>query len=352
MSGKAEPVLVLDLGGTLLNRAGLGAFRRALAAVAGLGRDTEQQGVRDCVARTVLTGATAAVAAATLARDLQLPDDRRVLEALLQPEGDVALATGAPGLLRAGADNGWRIVAATNAAAWLPPLPDSIRSFFFAEVSSANVGHVKQEDAFWAHLKAGYAPDPLLTLVVGDQYHADILPARRSGYLAVQTGAGHRNLSHLADWLDAAGPPPAGTVAALAGDVIPWAGRQMIEGHHLRPLVRRTTRLRCVLHSTRGRLPGTVVRRQAGPPAVISDQYEMFPGLGWIVPRPDRRPDRAPRDLEVALAAAGLSLNALPPHDRRYLVSLVREARDRGTRARRIDEVVAHLQELGQRRGG
>ncbi len=136
MSGKAEPVLVLDLGGTLLNRAGLGAFRRALAAVAGLGRDTEQQGVRDCVARAVLTGATAAVAAATLARDLQLPDDRRVLEALLQPEGDVALATGAPGLLRAGADNGWRIVAATNAAAWLPPLPDSIRSFFFAEATS------------------------------------------------------------------------------------------------------------------------------------------------------------------------------------------------------------------------
>jgi hypothetical protein len=31
---------------------------------------------------------------------------------------------------------------------------------------------------------------------------------------------------------------------------------------------------------------------------------------------------------------------------------LIREAKDLGTRARRIDEVVAHLQELGQRHGG
>lgn len=342
-AGPGAPTLVVDIGGTLVTRDRPGAYHRALRAVAALGGTVDHPGVRERVARHVWTEPDAAAAAHRLAADLRLGDAAAIAHALREPDGEARPVPGAARLLSAAAAHGWRTVAVTNTARPAPELPNEIARLIPVTLCSSDLGVVKQDPLFWSYLRTRYTPDPFRTLVVGDDLAADIRPATAEGFLTWHVNRSGSRTAHVADALEACGPPPTGAVALAGGQHSRWAGQRIVESSHLRPLVARVTALRCRVHAGGRTWCCTLRRRQAGPPALIIEDTETFPALGWLAPIADRRTAQPPRDLAAAMAAARVSLDELPLRERRHLVSLVREAKDPATRTARISHVVDHL---------
>ncbi len=341
-SGGPAPVLVVDIGNTLLIRDRPGAFHRAMAAVTGRGVAWED--AYDPVARAVLTGASAAEAAATIDAAVAAGACSAVEQALLEADGEASVAPGAVALLRAARAAGWRVVTATNAAAWVPPIPDEIADLVDDGISSAEVGAIKQDPQFWGHLRGRPGSDPRRMLVVGDDRNADVEVPRRAGLAALHIGP-YRTIADVARLVEGVGPMPASAVGVVAGDATVWARETVVEADNLASVVVRTTRFRCSVQTAAGRAPTSVVRRKSEAPAVVIPPGFDYQGLAWVVATPDRRPTAAPSDLQAALEAEGISsvLDRMVEHERRHLISMVREAKNRPTRGERIREAVAHL---------
>jgi FMN phosphatase YigB (HAD superfamily) len=344
-----RPSLVVDVGGTLVTRERAGAFRRVLGVLAAEGRSVESPTVVAELARAVLTGADPHVAAARVATISGLADPEPVVRALVEPDGRCVLLPGALRLLEQANASGWRIIAATNATAWTPSPPRELARLITAVVASCDVGCIKQDPEFWIRLRRDHGVDPTRTLVVGDAPSADTVPASNAGFLALLLDGVRCTTATVADMLAAAGAVPGEDAAVMGGDASSWAGRRVIEVPHLQPLVERVTRLRCRIRTAVSTTRAALVRRRTEAPAVVFEDPNAAPlRLGWLLPAPDRRFAGVPPDLETAVGAAGLSLEALAPRDRRHMGALVREARDRDTRAARLADAVAHLRALAE----
>jgi len=340
------PTLLADVGGTLLVRDRPGPFTSAV-------RTLHARGVALCperrstLARALLTGADRAAAVDIAAERLRLTSaDRSVLAgALAAPPGRATLTAGAVELLRVAADSSWRTIAVTNAVSWSEPLPPELDRHVAQVVSSADVGHLKQEDAFWLEMCRRTGTTGARALVVGDSPEADAVAPARHGFCPVLVGErGAYRLGDVAAWLTAAGTPPTDVLGLAAGRPTIWAGRAVLEVPHLHGLVVTTTRTRVrVARSARSAAGGTVVRRRQRPPALTAPDLPAEGALLWLRPVEDRRNTRLPTDLVVLLDRLGLSLDHIPDRDRRHLVSLVREARDRETRRQRLDDIVGFL---------
>lgn len=342
-AGRPRPTLVADIGGTLLVTDRPGAYHRVLRELPALGVDVDDPGVQARVARHVLTGADPLTAGARLEADMGLAPTGVVAKVLQETTGRAELLPGARRLLSAAADAGWRVVAASNAAHGVPGLPPALAGLVQTVVRSADVGVIKQDPRFWQHLHEVVEPSPMLTLVVGDSFTADVEPARAAGHLALQVNTTDLTTADVAHLIEEAGPAPGDAVAVVGGPLVRWAERDVVESPHLAPLVERATSVACLLHTRAGCRPCTVVRRRSRGPALVLPDRHGVPPLGWLVPEHDRRPAVPPGDLAAHLDQAGLTLDGLPVHDRRHLVSLVREAKDATTRAARIADVVEHL---------
>lgn len=347
----SDPVLVIDLGNTLLKRTVAGPVERSLQATIEMGA-ADNNPTRMLVRNAVLTGSSRVDAAESVVKALRLSRAAqvRIEQALNRDEGDVSLIDGALELLDTARSTGWRVLVATNAAAWMPPLPNSLASRVDGVASSFDIGYPKEVANFWELLKTRWRLEPEKTLVVGDSREADVSTPTAAGFLALHVDGTTMELSALRRWIVECPPPRSGT-ALICGQPRRWGGRMVVECPHLRRFVESVTRLRVRIYDARGMSTGTIVRRRDKAPALLSD-VESLPSFGWAIPRRDARTASPPTDLASALQTAGVTLDVLPTREARHLVSLVREAKDPTVRRQRIASVVSHLTSLGKGGGG
>jgi FMN phosphatase YigB (HAD superfamily) len=333
-----QPVLVADVGGTLITRTRPGLTERIVAAVRsarGLSAEAEKE-----LRQTVLTSADADACL----RELDpAPDIRPLVAAELAADpGDVIVLPEAEDLLRTAAGAGWRVVVASNAGPGTPDLPESLGRYVSGLMESRRCGLVKEDPRFWTRLIDLEQIDPQMALVVGDDEQADRdTPAAAGLQSRLVRGGG---LGVLIADLAAAGPPPPGALAVVAGNHEQWAGQHIVVAPHLGALVTRVTRAR--VKYVAGEADGTamVMRRRSGAPAVVA-QEGALPGLVWLVQGRDRSPYTIPVALRGVLDCHGLSLDLLSPADRKHALSMIREARSGSTVAERTADLVRYLQE-------
>jgi FMN phosphatase YigB (HAD superfamily) len=333
-----QPVLVVDVGGTLVSRVRRGQTERIVRAVRRVGSLSAEaeEGLR----KTVLTSADADACL----RALDPPPHIRPLIAaeLAADPGALIIRPGAEELLRTAAEVGWRVVVASNAGPGTPDLPGSLGRYVSGLVESRRCGLVKEDPRFWTRLVATEQIDPHMTLVVGDHERADRdAPATAGLQSRLVRG---RDLGALAADIGAAGPPPPDTLAVVAGDHEQWAGQDIVVAPHLGSLLVRVTRARVKYIAGEANGTAMVVRRRSGSPAVVG-QRDALPGLAWLVQARGRSPYTIPASLRSVLDGHGLSLDVLSAADRRHALSMIREARSDSTAAERTADLVRFLRE-------
>jgi hypothetical protein len=322
------------------------ALGRVLAALQTEGVTAGDPSTRRAAATMLSTTATPSAAAEMLGAwfGLGFRGKTRVAAALRERDAPATSVPAALELLDVADELEWRAIVATDAPAWAPPLPSQLRRRVATVVSAATAGHPKEQPAFWSHLRADASLDPALTIVVGESLDGDVRAPRSNGFATARADRVEA-LAELAEVLRANGRWPAEAIALVVGTPRPWGHRLVLEAPHLDALVARVTRFRARVHLGGDRpRAATVVRRAQGVPVVALDgELERRPLLVWISARADPRSLRPPSDLARRLDDQGLSLDALPLHERRYLISLVREARDGATRSDRMTHVVEHV---------
>jgi FMN phosphatase YigB (HAD superfamily) len=331
-------VLVVDVGGTLITRTRQGLTGRIVQAVRrahGLSPQAEKD-----LRETVLTSPDAD--ACLRALDRQPGIGPLVAAELAAEPGDVTVFPGAENLLSTATGNGWRVVVATNAGPGTPDLPGSLGRYVSAMAESRHYGIVKENPRFWIKLVDDEDIDPQLALVVGNDERSDRDAPAAAGLQSRLVGGGGPGA--IAVDLAAAGPPPEGVLAVVAGEHEEWAGQDVIVAPHLGKMLARVTRAR--VKYTAGETDGsaTVVRRRSGPPAVVAQQRPL-PAVAWLFQGRIRPPYTIPAGLRHALEAQGLSMDMLSTTDRRHALSMIREARDDSTAAERTADLVRYLRE-------
>jgi len=133
----------------------------------------------------------------------------------------------------------------------------------------------------------------------------------------------------------------------LEGDTFAFAGEVVLEAPV--ELAGGCTRKRVTVAVGAASAPTEAVRRHDGRVFLVLPGRLAVPAGARVrlevEPRADGRSIEAPADLARVLAVHGLHLDPLPAHERRHLVSMVREARDPTVRAERIAAVIERLRE-------
>ena len=337
--------LLVDIGSTLLERTVPGPFTRVAATLSGHGVELSAYAERMRLARCLLSGHARDAAADAAAEEFALTPAAAaaVRRSLDVPEGDPIILPGAVELVRSAVGAGWRIVAATNAAAWSEPLPEPLHESISATLSSADLGVLKQDAEFWRKARTEQGIDERTALVVGDNPVADQETPEAAGFCAVVHGPGRPTLQEIAAWLRQAAAEPEEPLALVAGRPVRWAGQHVLAVPHRHDLVASVTRRRVCAHLGRRPVTTTIVRRRDLAPALILPGPVPDGGLVWTSPIGERRIPHIPEDLRQVLIERGLSIDGLNGLETRHLISMVREARDRDVRRQRIENIVEFL---------
>ena len=346
-----RPYIVVDVGGTIINRSRPGTVQRVVDCLKSLGINVSSQAHRLAVASIVLTSPDPESAAGALVEFLRLPQafGEIIHASLIEPDGDAFLFDHALDLLSAARSYGWGVVAATNAVRWITPLPLEISDRCDSIVSSGDLGIIKQDLRFWSALRERVGLDPAFTLVVGDEPDADVISARRGAYAALKVDHREVTLSMIRSAIEQAGPMPSDADGIAAGVEYRWAGRWVIDVPNLIILLTRVTRARVEIQTTAGTRFGEVVRRRDDSPVLVAAEGRKdLPSISWVRVRADRRMAVIPQDLALALADAGVSISALTIGEQRLMIGMVREAREPLVRKRRIADIVEHLKPRSQ----
>ena len=342
-----RPVLIVDVGGTLLRRIRPGVAGRIVGDLARIGVRVPPGGEGIATLRAMLlTSRTPELALSRLADVVSIDRRQRalLLDLLRQPDGDARPIDGGIELLATARSLGWRIVAATNAAGWVAPLPVEIDQCLDAVVASSALGVVKHETEFWTRLISRVGIEPQRTLSIGDSLDADVLPPRRCGLAALHVDHERVTLRAVARAIAGLGPPPDPCNGLLASRCEIWGGNRVIDAAHLGGLLTDVTRANASLHFGSSKTRGQLVRRRRMPPAfVLANGASAPPLLSWLRIEPDRRSTTVPDDLRDATSSVGVTLKTLEPAEQRHLISMVREAKDVSLRAERIADVVSYL---------
>lgn len=337
------PVLVVDAGGTLITRSRPGLASRVVQAV----RRAEglTAAAEPAVRWAVLTAADAGSCLSAL--DVRPATRSAVAAVLAEDPGDAIVLPGAEELLRTAVELGWKLMLASNAGPGTPDLPAGLGRYLADVVESRSCGLVKEDPRFWERLIGSGQVEPAMTLVVGDREDADRAAPAAAGLQSRLVADGDRTgLAALTADLRAAGPAPSQAIAVVAGEAEEWAGRTIVAAPHLDPMVARVTRarVRFVAGATSG--TSTVVRRRALAPAVVWPADAM-PAVAWLVQGRQRSQHTVPRELRSLLEARGLSMDMLPPADRRHALSMIHEARSESAMAERMTDLIRFLDERG-----
>jgi FMN phosphatase YigB (HAD superfamily) len=337
-----SPTLIVDIGNTLLSRPRAGTRGRVIAALTEAGVTLGYEQVQ--AIETAIFTAPSLDASENIIASLYPSQRKLIAGALREPPGPATILPGARELLSEAIAAGWRIIAATNAAADAPPLPPELAAIS-AVAWSARYGLAKDDPRFWHALLEREQVSPQLALVVGDSPRADRDVPRAAGLQTRLARPGSGALAALAADIAAAGPMPSDAAAVVVSDGESWAGRPVVVAPHLESHVVRVTRSRHRFAVGNGRpVRGEVVRRKSLPPAVVLDT-EGMPGVSWLMRQRGHSQFVAPARLRTALAAEGISLDDLSAADHRHAVSMIREARQAETEAERIADLVRFLRD-------
>lgn len=339
MTRRFRPCLLLDVGDTLMRRDRPGPKRRVLDLLQDEGVDPA---LDRAIADAILTAPDPLQAAASVARIAGLPPALQdaVHAVLVAGEGPATLVAGALDLLQTAAALGWRVLLASNAVSWAPPVPPPLRRRAEAYVSSSALGIAKQDSAFWRELCARHDIAAGEAVSIGDSPVADVASAQAAGIAALLAPP---DLSPLARAIEQAGSPPEKTIAVLAGEASLWAGQSVLPGHGLEGLVTRATRARVTLRTRDHRFAAEVVRRSGGNGPLVTAPSATGLWFAWVALREDRRLEALPPDLRRALDHAGVSVDALTRADRRHAAAFVRESSTDAVRIARIAEIILAL---------
>lgn len=336
------PTLIVDIGGTLVTRARPGTRSRVLTALAEGGAPLDA-GQEQAIGDVIFTAPDLDACLRSLAS--MYPDRRDAIEAALrEPAAPATIVPGALDLVTAAVATGWRVIAATNAAAGTPPLPPELAAVSVTAWST-DYGVAKDDPRFWRLLVEREDVNPRLALVVGDSPRTDQEVPRAAGLQTRLARPGTGALATLAADLASAGPMPPDADAVVVTDGERWAGRPVATAPHLEDLVVRVTRSRHRFVTGDGRSYwGQVVRRKSLAPAVVLDA-DAVPGVSWLLRQRERSRFVAPAGLRAALAAEDISLDDLSAEDHRHAISMIREARDTDIAAARIADLVRFLRD-------
>lgn len=285
-----RPSLVVDIGGTLLVRSRPGPVQRCLSVLRETAVDISDPRNLRLASEAVLTGANQSAAVLKVAEALRLGSrqETALREALEGPEGEPSILPGALQLLESATAAGWSVVAATNAAAWLPALPAPLAAHVDRVVSSSSVGLIKQEVSFWRQLQLESAVDPSRTLVIGNNTAADVAPARRAGFLAMRVGPDRYRLHALAAQVAAAGPNREEALGLVGGEPRRRGKVWTLGCAHLTPFLYGRLPRRGLLSSGDSLLPATLLPGRI-PALALDSCSSSFPRLAWFtLPRASR----------------------------------------------------------------
>jgi FMN phosphatase YigB (HAD superfamily) len=344
-----QKTLIVDIGGTLLKGSRPGAYKRAHEWCSRESGSLNRAKQLD-VARAILTAHAPDCAAAIVGDQLGLSEEgRNQLRVVLEEsDGDVDVLPGAIDLLLGARELGWRVLAATNAVAWINELPANITQYLDGVLSSADLGFIKQDSAFWSAFSTRVELNTQMSLVIGDNVEADVMTPRTVGLAAINVDDDKFTLFELLRLIEELGDPPSGTIGLLAGNnEYEWGGRIVLPADNLQSCVQNVTRLRVSFCTSSVQIPGTIIRRSVHPPIACAQQKKStpIPSLSWVVSSSDKRMLYLPKDLSDALVNAELELNDIDNRTRRYLISLVTEAKEPSIRKARIAEVVRFLKD-------
>lgn len=339
-----RPVLLIDIGDTLLHRDGGG--RRTLVS-----RTLRQHAVEPATIEKLLTELQTArnwvefSSSGVLASLDEAPREAALRAAGQASEVEPTVLDGAEDLLLAARDSGWRVLACSDAVAWQAELPQSIAQHVQAEVRSSTVGALKSSPEFWQALLRDYQVNAQHALMVGDNPVNDGASPRSMGLCSAVLGSRLR-LRDIADWVRAVPALQRPEWLLACGPDEQWGGQLIAGAPHLHALVERVTRVRGTAITASGKRPIVLARRQELAPALIWRGTPVA-GLCWIQLFTDQRHQRHPDDLVVACEAAGVQVDSLSVAEQRHLVSMVKEAKDPDIRRARIEDVIALLRSAG-----
>ncbi|HLI75927.1 MAG TPA: HAD family hydrolase, partial [Acidobacteriaceae bacterium] len=279
------PTLIADIGNTLISRSRPGTRSRVISALTEHGIVLEDDHERT-IGKVIFTAPDLDACERSLAGIY--PELRKVIsDALHEPAGSATILPGAREVVSSATAAGWRVIAATNAAAGTPSLPSELDGVS-GIAWSAEYGVAKDDPRFWRMLLEREQVSPQLALVVGDSPRTDREVPRAVGLQTLLVQPDGCTLTTLAADLATAGPMPPGTAAVIVNDGEQWAGRPIVTAPHLESLVVRVTRSRHRLVTGDGRACwGQVVRRKSLPPAVISEA-DHLPGVSWLLNQRER----------------------------------------------------------------
>lgn len=340
---RRPPVLVVDAGNTLITRTRPGLTARVVQALL----DVQDGIVRSDSEIRVAVLTSAELESCLSALDLGSSARSAVATTLAEDHGEAIVLPGAEHLLRTATDLGWKVIVATNAGPRTPDLPDELTRYLSGVVESRTCGFVKEDPRFWRQLVEDAQLDPLMTVVVGDCEAADRLAPSIVGLQSRLIATGGPDLGALARDLEAAGTAPAQSFAVVAGDHEQWAGQDIVAAPHLDPLVTRVTRARVKFSTATTAGTAVIVRRRSKSPAVVGHVGALL-GMVWLLRGRQRQPFTMPTNLRAALETKRLSLDVLPPPDRKHALSMIREAKTDATRAQRIADLVSFLEKRAQ----
>jgi FMN phosphatase YigB (HAD superfamily) len=345
----SRPTLLVDIGGTLLERTAESPVSRVVKILLQLVPEVAAAEAKEIVVKSLQTGLDRPNAIETLTASLpKTPDLRtKVSFALAEESSDYQLKPGANELLDAGRATGFRIFACTNMTAWQHPLPIELASRIDGVFASCIEGAVKQDPAFWAGLIERRAVDPTTAIMIGDNLLADGARPSEAGICSFVVNE-YVSLPEVARWISCAPQPPDGVVAAVGGRVMQWAGRPVWAAPQLTDLVEPVTRRRVRLHFEAKEPPvHTMLLRRRGrsPALLLPGSGRSRDGIAWVSALTLQRPVRPPADLVAALNATRLTDQHLSPESQRHLYAMVREAKNPAVRAQRVDDVLSYLRD-------
>lgn len=338
--------LIIDVGGTLLERSKDGPYTRV--------RNWLRQGIKNLdkkelldIAQVILTSPSIEIAALSLSKNLGLDqrEKEKLNELLLESDTSVYILPGAINLLSMAKQLNWRVLIATNAAAWSLPLPSSIMQYVDGILSSSDLGFIKQNTNFWELFISYFNLDKKTCLVVGNDWDADIASSRRSGLAAIQVHESDFSLPNLCELMQKLGSCPSDAIGLISGRKNSWGGDVVLPADNLEYCVQDVTRKKVIFCTNNKKIPGLIIRRSTLPPvASLKDSVDAFDHfVAWVVSSKDKRMSNIPSDLEECLIKSGLDLNSLDNRTKRHLISLIIEAHEPSIRQARIEEVIEFL---------
>ena len=341
-----KPVILIDIGGTLLTSEGGGGFSAIkrwlvnqdkwdeskmyllLAKILHVESKTIEEAFENIVAIIDLTSS-----------------QKKELKAILStPITRTTIVAGAIEIIETAKSLGWKVCTVTNVTQWTPELPKQLSGLLEDNFKSHRIGHVKQETSYWTKVTQLLNVDPSFCLVIGDDSNGDFSTPTSMNFPALLIGKEGLSLKKITEALSHMGPIKASYDGIIAGKCFNWANSSILKTPYFANFMNRITRKRIKVINKKMSMNATIIRSNKLATIVQFPGTKIqLPLLSWVKYLKKNRSNRIPEDLRNALQAENLSIDNLPEEEKRYLISLIAEAKEKTLRNTRLVDIVNFL---------